>query len=43
MPNLASPKQTKCYYCDNDAMFYSDIDGYTIEVCRAHFKYMYVG
>lgn len=36
--------QTKCYYCEEDSIFTStNEEGFVIDTCRAHFKYMYSG
>jgi len=36
---------TKCYYCDNAAEYIQPdkITGAIIDVCKKHFKYMYMG
>jgi len=31
----------KCFYCDRDATYFSDIDGLPIDTCIKHFKYLY--
>jgi len=31
--------KTKCYFCDEDALYVSDHDGLIIDTCLKHFKY----
>jgi hypothetical protein len=38
------PNKTKCYYCEEDAIFNStNEEGFIVDTCRKHFKYMYSG